>query len=155
MQESVLTLPDFSLLNQDGREVKSSDFSGRYLCIYFYPKDSTPGCTTQGCVFRDHNAQLADLNCAVVGVSKDNVRSHKKFHSQQGFNFDLLADTDHKLAEALGNWKQKSMMGVKYMGMDRATFLFAPDGKLIQTWPEANPDTNALEIINFLNSQAL
>ena len=124
--------PEFSLLNQDGIEVKLKDFSGRYLVLYFYPKAMTPGCTTQACSIRDIKQELDDLGVAVLGVSPDPVARLQKFRDKHQLNFDLLADEDHAVAEAYGVWGLKKFMGKEYMGLIRTTFIVDPKGKVAE-----------------------
>lgn len=124
--------PEFSLLNQDGIEVKLKDFSGRYLVLYFYPKAMTPGCTTQACSIRDIKQELDDLGVVVLGVSPDPVARLQKFRDKHQLNFDLLADEDHTLAEAYGVWGLKKFMGKEYMGLIRTTFIVDPKGKVAE-----------------------
>ena len=124
--------PEFSLLNQDGIEVKLKDFSGRYLVLYFYPKAMTPGCTTQACSIRDLKQELDDLGVVVLGVSPDPVARLQKFRDKHQLNFDLLADEDHAVAEAYGVWGLKKFMGKEYMGLIRTTFIVDPKGKVAE-----------------------
>ena len=128
------TLPDIKLPSSKGGERSLSDFKGKWLILYFYPKDDTPGCTREACSFRDHNEDLKGLNAVVVGVSKDPLTSHEKFIEKYGLPFELLADTDLKLMEALGVWKEKSMYGRTFMGVSRDTFLIDPDGTIVKEW---------------------
>jgi peroxiredoxin Q/BCP len=131
--------PDFELPDQDGRAVKLSDFRGQPLVVYFYPKASTPGCTTQACGVRDHRANYAKAGAQVLGVSPDPVAKVKKFHQEEGLNFALLADEDHRVAEAYGVWVQKSMYGRTYMGNERTTFVIDPEGKVAQVLRKVKP----------------
>ncbi len=116
-------IPDILGKNQDGEEIKASDFAGSKLVLYFYPKDSTPGCTAEACSFRDNFTELRKAGYKVVGVSVDDEKSHKKFIEKQQLPFPLIADTDKKLVETFGVWGEKSFMGRKYMGTIRTTFL--------------------------------
>lgn len=133
------TVPDFSLQDQNGDTVSLADFKGRKLLIYFYPKASTPGCTTQSCSVRDARQQLLDLGVACLGVSPDAPDAQKKFETSQQLNFPLLCDQDHQVAEAYGVWGEKSMYGKKYMGIIRSSFLIDGNGKLIQAWYKVSP----------------
>ncbi len=142
--------PGFSLPNQDAKQLSLADYQGKYLCIYFYPKDDTPGCTIQGCLFRDYSEQLAKMNCAILGVSVDKTNSHIKFRSKFGFVFDLLSDVEHKMALDYGIWVEKSMFGRKYMGMQRSTVLIDPKGTVVKTWEKADPNSNAQEVLEYL-----
>jgi peroxiredoxin Q/BCP len=120
--------PDFELPDQDGRELSLNDFRGKPVVLYFYPKASTPGCTTQACRVRDRQADYAASGAIVIGVSPDPVAKVKKFHDQQSLNFALLADEDHSVADAYGVWVEKSMYGRKYFGNERTTFVIDSDG---------------------------
>lgn len=140
--------PDFSLPDQDGNVRTLADYAGKWLILYFYPKDNTPGCTTEACSFRDERDAIAEFGGAeVVGVSKDSVRSHKKFIADHGLNFTLLSDTEHKTIEAYGSWKPKKFMGREYMGTERNTFIVSPDGKIAKEYRGVDPKTHAAEII--------
>jgi peroxiredoxin Q/BCP len=140
--------PDFSLQDQDGTTKTLSDYAGRWLVLYFYPKDDTPGCTTEACNFRDERDAIAEFgNATVVGISKDSVRSHKKFAEKHGLNFTLLSDPDHVTAEAYGSWKPKKFMGREYMGVTRDTFIVSPNGQLAKEYRGVDPKTHAAQII--------
>jgi peroxiredoxin Q/BCP len=131
--------PDFSLPDQDGREVKLSDFRGQPVVVYFYPKADTPGCTTQACGVRDHRADYADAGAVVLGISPDPVAKVKKFHDKQSLNFSLLADSDHAVAEGYGVWVQKSMHGRTYWGVQRTTFVIDPEGVVSRVLHKVKP----------------
>lgn len=120
--------PDLLGTDQDGKEVRLSDYPGRTIALYFYPKDSTSGCTAQACNLRDNYQTLLDAGYQVIGVSVDPADSHKKFIAKQQLPFPLIADTDHRLVEEFGVWGEKSMYGRKYMGTFRTTFIISPDG---------------------------
>lgn len=122
--------PDFSLPDQNGHPVALADFRGRPVVVYFYPKADTPGCTTQACGVRDHNADYARMGATVLGVSPDPVAKVKRFHDKQSLNFTLLADEDHTVAERYGVWAQKSMYGRTYFGNERTTFVIGADGEV-------------------------
>jgi peroxiredoxin Q/BCP len=139
MIESGDKAPDFELPDQDGRAVKLSDFHGQMLVLYFYPKADTPGCTTQACGVRDHQADYADAGAVVLGVSPDTVAKVKKFHDKQGLNFSLLADEGHGLADTYGVWVEKSMYGKKYFGNERTTFVIGPDGVIATVLRKVKP----------------
>lgn len=130
--------PAIELSDDSGDTVRLSDFKGRNVVIYFYPKDDTPGCTTEACDFRDNMAVLNDLDAVVLGISKDSVKSHAKFKEKYGLTFPLLSDEEGKACEAYGVWVEKSMYGRKYMGIQRATFLVGPDGKIKAIWPKVS-----------------
>jgi peroxiredoxin Q/BCP len=131
--------PDFELPDQDGREVKLSDFRGQPVVVYFYPKAATPGCTVQACGVRDHQAGYAKTGATVFGISPDPVAKVKKFHDKEGLNFALLADEDHAVTERYGVWSQKSMYGKTYMGAERTTFIIGSDGKVAQVLRKVKP----------------
>jgi peroxiredoxin Q/BCP len=122
--------PDFELPDQDGGMVKLSDLRGTPVVVYFYPKASTPGCTTQACGVRDRAADYSAFGATVVGVSPDPVRKLRKFHDEQNLNFRLLADEDHAVAEAYGVWVEKSMYGRTYLGNERTTFVIDSQGRV-------------------------
>ena len=122
--------PDFEAPNQDGNTVKLSDFRGKKVVLYFYPKDNTSGCTAQACNLRDNYADLQKAGYEVIGVSKDSVRSHKNFVGKQELPFTLISDEDTSINQAFGVWKEKSMYGKKYMGTARTTFLIDEEGKI-------------------------
>jgi peroxiredoxin Q/BCP len=131
--------PDFELPDQDGRAVKLSDFRGQPVVVYFYPKASTPGCTTQACGVRDHRTDYAKAGAVVLGISPDPVAKVKKFHDKEGLNFALLADEGHGVADAYGVWVQKSMYGRTYMGNERTTFVIDPDGEVAKVLRKVKP----------------
>lgn len=120
--------PEVLGVNQDGKEIRLSDFAGKKLVLYFYPKDNTPGCTAQACSLRDGYDDLRKAGYEVLGVSADNASSHQKFIAKQNLPFQLIADTDTKLAKQFGTWGEKSMYGRKYMGMFRTTFIIDENG---------------------------
>jgi peroxiredoxin Q/BCP len=122
--------PDFELKSDKGDTVKLSDLRGKRVVLYFYPKDNTPGCTTQACGFRDQYPAIADKNAVVLGVSPDSAQSHVKFRDKFGLPFPLLVDSDHALAESYGVWRQKSMAGHKYMGVLRSHFVIDEEGRI-------------------------
>lgn len=139
MIDSGMEAPDFELPDQDGRNVKLSDLRGKPVVVYFYPKADTPGCTTQACGVRDHEADYADTGAVVLGVSPDPVAKVKRFHDKQSLNFRLLADEDHAVAERYGVWVQKSMYGRTYWGNERTTFVIDPDGKVVEVLRKVKP----------------
>ncbi|HXC35150.1 MAG TPA: thioredoxin-dependent thiol peroxidase, partial [Candidatus Acidoferrales bacterium] len=120
--------PDFLAMATGGQEMSLSDFKGKNLVLYFYPKDDTPGCTKEACGFRDHFAEIKKRGAQILGVSKDPAKSHRKFTDKFDLPFPLLSDEDHKIAEAYGVWGEKKFMGRTYMGMHRVTFLIGGDG---------------------------
>lgn len=131
--------PDFELPDQDGRAVKLSDFRGRPVVVYFYPKADTPGCTTQACGVRDHRNDYATAGATVLGISPDPVAKVKRFHDKQELNFALLADEDHSVADAYGVWAEKSMYGKTYFGNERTTFVIDSDGRVARVLRKVKP----------------
>ena len=134
--------PDFTLPDQDGEAVTLSDLRGRPVVLYFYPKADTPGCTAQACGVRDHAADYAAAGAVVLGISRDPVERLKAFADKHDLDFRLLSDADHAVAERYGTWVEKSMYGRTHMGIQRATFLIGPDGKVAHVIPKANPRTH-------------
>jgi thioredoxin-dependent peroxiredoxin len=139
--------PDFSTKNQSNNEVKLSDYRGKKVVLYFYPKDDTPGCTKQACSFRDADDVYKSKNIKVFGVSTDNEKSHQKFISKYGLPFDLLADTEKEIATAYGVYGEKSMYGKKYMGINRTTFLIDEQGKVVKVFKKINVSEHASEVL--------
>src|SRR3954465_4685867 len=161
--------PDFTLPDQDGNDVGLSDFAGRTVVLYFYPKANTSGCTTQGWGVgdhpgahdaagaggvRDHRGDYESAGAVVLGVSPDPVKEVKKFHDAQGLNFTLLADEDHAVCDAYGVWVEKSMYGRKYMGAQRATFVIGGDGAVVHVIEKVSPKTHDEEVLAALASLA-
>ena len=142
--------PAFSLKDQDGKTVKLADFKGKQVVLYFYPKDNTPGCTTEACSFRDHSAELKEKGAVVLGVSKDDQTSHTRFAKKYQLPFPLLVDADHKVAEAYGAWGEKSLYGRKFLGTIRSTFLIGADGKLKKAWPKVKVAGHTEEVLEAL-----
>jgi peroxiredoxin Q/BCP len=136
------TAPDFTLPDQDGDEVTLSDLRGQPVVLYFYPKADTPGCTTQACGIRDHRAEYEQAGAKIVGVSPDTVTAQKKFAQKFNLDFTLLADENHEIAELYGTWGEKKMYGKTYMGVQRATFIIDPEGKVAHVIPKASPKTH-------------
>jgi peroxiredoxin Q/BCP len=143
--------PSFSLMTDAGEKVSLKDFRGRRVILYFYPKDDTPGCTTQACAFRDAEVDFSRADAAVLGVSKDSVKSHQKFKTKYSLNFPLLAD-DAGVCEAYGVWKLKNMYGRTYMGIERSTFLIDADGKVRAEWRKVSVPGHAAEVVKALQS---
>lgn len=147
------TAPDFSLPDQDGKVHRLADYAGKWLVLYFYPKDDTPGCTTEACNFRDEREAIAEFGHAeVVGVSKDSVASHKKFADKHGLNFTLLSDPEHTTIEAYGSWRPKKFMGREHLGTNRDTLIISPEGKIAGEYRGVDPKTHAARIIADLKS---
>ena len=139
--------PDFTLVDQDEKSHTLSQYRGKKVVLYFYPKDMTPGCTVQAEGMRDSMNDLEAKGIVVLGVSVDDVKSHKKFVEKHNLNFPLLADTEKTVVQAYGVWKEKSMFGKKYMGIQRDTFLIDEEGKLIQHFEKVNPLKHASQIL--------
>ena len=135
--------PDFTLPSDDGSTVTLSDLRGSRVILYFYPKDDTSGCTAQACEFRDSLPRIEEKGALVLGVSPDPVRSHQKFKSKYDLNFPLLADEEHQVAEAYGVWKEKSMYGRTYWGIERSTFLIDEEGRIARAWRKVKAKGNA------------
>jgi peroxiredoxin Q/BCP len=134
--------PDFTLPDQEGEEVSLSGLAGTTVVLYFYPKADTPGCTTQACGIRDHQADYDAAGVVVLGVSPDTVEDVKKFHSKQSLNFRLLADADHSVAERYGTWQEKTNYGKTYWGVTRSTFIIDGEGVVRHVIPQASPKTH-------------
>jgi thioredoxin-dependent peroxiredoxin len=143
--------PEFTLPDQDGREVSLSDFAGRTLVLYFYPKADTPGCTTQACGIRDHRADYEKAGAVVLGVSPDPVKAVKKFADKQSLNFRLLADEDHSVCDLYGVWAEKSMYGKTYWGAQRSTFIIDAGGTVAHVIPKASPKTHDEAVLKALD----
>jgi len=139
--------PAFKTKNQDGDAVSLGDFKGRKVALYFYPKDDTPGCTKEACSFRDAWAKFRKKGIAVLGVSIDDEKSHRKFADKFSLPFPLLADTDKKIVTAYGVWGEKSMYGRKYMGIHRVTYLIDEKGRIAAVWPKVKPEDHADEVL--------
>ena len=144
--------PDFTALNDQGQKVKLSDFKGKKVVLYFYPKDDTPGCTKEACAFRDGIDEIKSRGAVVLGVSVDSVDSHKKFKKKFDLNFPLLADTDKSIVEAYGTWKEKSMYGKKYMGVERTTFVIDEAGKVVRIFPKVKVADHQNEVLEVLRT---
>ena len=142
--------PNFTLENQDGAQVSLSDFHGKKVVVYFYPKDNTPGCTRQACAFREAYDGFRGEGVVVIGISKDSVASHQKFVEKYELPFLLLSDPDRVAIEAFGVWQEKKLYGKVSFGIVRSTFVLDETGTVIKVFPKANPDTNAQDILAFL-----
>ena len=138
--------PTFSLPSTTGKNIGLKDLKGKKIVLYFYPKDDTPGCTTEACNFRDGIAELERAGAVVLGVSPDSMASHEKFRKKFSLPFALLADTDHAVAEAYGVWKEKSMYGKKYMGIERTTFIIDGKGKIAKIFPKVKVQDHHAEV---------
>jgi thioredoxin-dependent peroxiredoxin len=142
MLEAGAVAPDFTLPDQQGTKVSLSDLRGETVVLYFYPRADTPGCTTQACGVRDRSGEYEAAGARVIGISPDEVDAIDKFARKFDLGFTLLADADHAVAEAYGAWVEKSMYGKKYMGVQRATFIVDPDGKIAKVFPKVSPKTH-------------
>ena len=131
--------PDFVLINQSGEEIKLSDFKGRKMLVYFYPKADTSGCTKQACSIRDANPDLSSLGIAALGISPDKPTKQKQFDDKYGLGFPLLSAPDHQVAKAYGAWGEKKMYGKSYEGIIRSSFLIDEEGNVIQAWYKVKP----------------
>ena len=139
--------PDFTLADKDGKQISLSDFLGKKVVLYFYPKDNTPGCTRQACAFAGAYAEFQKRGVEVIGISKDSVASHQKFADKFSLPFVLLSDPERKAIEAYGVWQEKKMCGKVSMGVVRTTFLIDENGMIADVMPKVKPDTNAEEIL--------
>ena len=144
------TAPDFALQDKTGNQVKLSDFAGKKVVLYFYPKDNTPGCTRQACAFAAAYDEFKKRNITVIGISKDSVESHRKFAEKHDLPFILLADPELQAIQAYGVWQEKKLYGKVSMGVVRTTFIIDENGKIEKIMPKVKPDTNAGEILNSL-----
>lgn len=142
--------PDFTLKSDGGHEVTLSKLKGKNVVLYFYPKDDTPGCTLEAKEFSEKQKAFSNKNAVILGVSKDNVRSHDKFKEKCNLSVTLLSDEDGKLCEMFGVWIEKSMYGKKYMGIDRSTFIISPDGTIIKEWRKVSVTNHVAEVLEAL-----
>ena len=142
--------PNFTLPDQDGADRSLSDWAGKWLVLYFYPKDDTPGCTKEACSFRDEYEVIKEAGAEVIGVSKDSPNSHKKFAEKYDLNFTLLSDESGEMIKAYRAWDEKNMFGKSYMGIRRMTFIIDPDGNIAKEYPEVTPKDHAIQILNDL-----
>ena len=139
--------PAFTAPTNGGGSVSLSDFKGKQVVLYFYPRDDTPGCTKEACGFRDAFASFRKKGVVVLGVSVDPVKAHDKFVEKFKLPFPLLADEEKRIVQAYGVWGQKSFMGRKFLGIHRVTFLIGPDGRIQKIWPEVKPEEHAAEVL--------
>ena len=142
--------PDFTLFDKDGNSVALSDFIGRKVVLYFYPKDNTPGCTRQACAFRDSFAAFKSRDIAVIGISRDSAASHQRFAEKYELPFILLSDPERQAIEAYGVWQEKKNYGKVSFGVVRTTFIIDENGLIERIMPKVKPDTNASEILQYL-----
>lgn len=143
--------PEFTLPDKVGNPVSLSDFHGKKVVLYFYPKDNTPGCTRQACAFAAAHDDLCKRNAVIIGISRDGVESHKKFAEKFSLPFVLLSDPELTAIEAYGVWQEKKMYGKTSMGVVRTTFIVSEDGVIEKVMPKVNPDKNADEILSYLS----
>ncbi|HWC38034.1 MAG TPA: thioredoxin-dependent thiol peroxidase [Acidimicrobiales bacterium] len=142
--------PPFTLSDQDGKKVSLSDFAGRRVIVYFYPKDDTPGCTKEACQFNDNLAAFERADVPVLGISPDKAASHQKFRTKYGLDFDLLSDPDHQVMERYGAWGEKTMYGRTTTGVIRSTFLIDEKGKVARSWYNVKADGHAAKVLEEL-----
>lgn len=145
--------PDFTLPASNGEEVSLKDYRGKHVVLYFYPKDMTPGCTTQACDFRDNHESFKELDAVILGISPDPIDRHQKFIDKHDLPFLLLADEDHKVAEVYDVWKLKKMFGKEYMGIERSTFLIDKDGNVMKEWRKVRVKGHVEEALEYLKEK--
>lgn len=145
-------LPEFELASTSGKTFKLSDPRGKFLIIYFYPKDSTPGCTTQGLQFREHYAEFQQAGCEIVGISRDSLKSHENFKAKFSFPFELLSDTEELACTLFGVIKMKNMYGKQVRGIERSTFVLDNKGVVLREWRGVKADGHAREVLDFINT---
>jgi thioredoxin-dependent peroxiredoxin len=148
-----MQVPNFELETNSGETVTLSKFKGTNVVLYFYPKDMTPGCTTEACDFRDQIQQFTEVDAVILGVSPDPVERHQKFVEKYGLPFLLLADTEHQLAEAFGVWKLKKNFGKEYMGIERSTFIIDKEGNLVKEWRKVKVKGHVDEALTYIREQ--
>ena len=153
MLETGVKAPDFTLLNQDGNPVSLSDFTGKKVVLYFYPKDNTPGCTRQACAFAASYEAFKSRDVVIIGVSKDSVASHEKFAAKYDLPFILLSDPELQAVKAYDVWQEKKNYGKVSMGVVRATYVIDENGVIEKVMPKVKPDTNAAEILAYLMAE--
>jgi peroxiredoxin Q/BCP len=146
--------PDFTLPDQEGNQLSLSDLSGQTVVLYFYPRADTPGCTAQACGVRDHAADYEGIDARVIGVSPDPVAAVRRFYDKFGLGFTLLADEDHSVADAYGTWVEKRMAGKTYWGVQRATFIIDPEGRIARVFPKVSPKTHDEVVLDALGNLA-
>lgn len=145
--------PEFTLPDKDGNPVSLTDFAGKKVVLYFYPKDNTPGCTRQACAFAGAYEEFKKINVVVIGVSKDSAASHQKFAEKHGLPFILLSDPELTAIQAYGVWQEKKLYGKVSMGVVRSTFVINENGMIEKVMPKVKPDTNATEILEYLTAK--
>lgn len=142
--------PNFTLKNDQEQDISLSDFKGKKVVLYFYPKDNTPGCTKEACSFRDVYDDILEAGAVVIGISKDSINSHQKFRNKNNLPFYLLSDPDNSIIEAYGAWKEKKMYGKTFLGIVRSTFIIDENGIIIKVYPKVKPDSHGKEILEEL-----
>ncbi|MGN1048136.1 MAG: thioredoxin-dependent thiol peroxidase [Eubacteriales bacterium] len=147
--------PDFTLNDQNGNPVSLSDFSGKKVILYFYPKDNTPGCTRQACAFAEANEELSSFDAVVIGINRDSEASHRKFADKYNLPFILLSNPELDVIKAYDVWQEKKMCGKVSMGIVRTTYIIDESGKIEKVMPKVKPDTNAEEILAYLNEKSV
>lgn len=145
--------PEFTAKDQDGNEISLSEYLGKKVVLYFYPKDDTPGCTREACAFRDNFPNFQKIDAVVLGVSVDGQKAHRKFADKHALPFTLLVDDEKKIVEAYGVWGLKKFMGKEYMGTNRVTYLIDEEGKIEKVWPKVKPETHAAEVLDWLQQK--
>ena len=152
MLQEGMQAPVFTLADKDGKVVSLSDFLGKKVVLYFYPKDNTPGCTRQACAFAAAYSEFEKKNAVVIGISKDSVSSHEKFAEKYNLPFILLSDSDLQAIQAYGVWQEKKLYGKTSMGTVRTTFIIDEQGRIIKVMPKVKPDTNAAEVLEIMRT---
>jgi len=153
LQPQAIAPLDILVLDETNQPTSLRNQLGKWLVLYFYPRDNTPGCTAEACAFRDANSDIKKLGAMVIGVSKDNQTSHDKFKTQHQLNFPLWSDPEHQLLEAFGAWGEKKFMGRLFMGIIRSTFIIDPQGHIAKTWEKVSPKNHSAEVLEFLRNQ--
>ena len=148
---SIKKLPSIKFLVADNSFISQDDLLGKFLVIYFYPKDDTPGCTKEAIDFSSFKKKFDKIDTNIIGISRDNLNKHQKFKEKHSINFELVSDEDGKICEQFGVWVEKSMYGRKYMGIERSTFVFDKDLKLIKSWRSVKVKDHALDVYNFIS----
>ena len=147
------TAPDFYAPDQNGNTVSLENCQGNWIVLYFYPKDNTPGCTTEAKEFSEYAPQFQELGAKIIGVSPDSAKSHCKFIDKHELSIQLLSDPEHEVIEAYGAWRLKKFMGKEYMGVVRSTFLITPDGKIVQVWDKVRVKAHVAKVLDELKQQ--
>lgn len=153
MQLENLQAPNFTLQNENGESVSLQDYQGKNVILYFYPKDLTPGCTTQACDFRDRYEDFSDVNAVILGVSLDDAAKHTKFIEKHGLPFSLLVDANHEVSEQYGVWTLKKNFGKEYMGIERSTFLINEQGIVEKEWRKVRVKNHIEDVLNYLKTR--